>query len=254
MFVSSEANAAMKERLTEPWFSLATFSYPEATRKLVRYCNGLFDSMYGQKHFTWRCFLPSSIISVFSVLLFSQLFGRFSHFPLFQNVFDFWAVALFSLLINVWAEYFSLVETRWLLRLAERVRVSWLPLLLILDIACTSVIYIIGLWLFVYLPVAVAGLQVNPLGALRFFWSNLANPLSNPAVAAIVWSTFTTSIIFYLHCFLVLGLKCLRLTRTPLMTFLERLQKQNRLLTAMGVFLATLILLITIISKCVCGL
>ena len=147
----------MKNYLTELWFGLATFSYREAIKKSVVCCNGLFNQIYGSKHFSRRCFLPSSVISLFSVFLFSQLFGNFSHFQLFQNVFDFWAIAVFALFINVWADYFSLVETRWLLRLAERIQLKWLLLLLILDIACTSAIYIISLWLFFYLPVAVAG-------------------------------------------------------------------------------------------------
>ena len=244
----------MKNYLTELWFGLATFSYREAIKKSVVCCNGLFNQIYGSKHFSRRCFLPSSVISLFSVFLFSQLFGNFSHFQLFQNVFDFWAIAVFALFINVWADYFSLVETRWLLRLAERIQLKWLLLLLILDIACTSAIYIISLWLFFYLPVAVAGLQVDPLGAVRFFWSNLANPLSNPAVAAIVWSTFTTSLFFYLHCLLALSFKFLGLTKTPMMTFLQNLQEKDRFLTAVGVFLATLTFLITAISKFACTL
>lgn len=248
-FISKGRNLTMKNSLTELWFSLAIFSYPKAIQKSVANCNSLFDQIYGHTHFAWRCFLPSSVISILSVLLFYQLFSIFSNFRLFQSVFDFRGVVFFAVFINVWADYFSLVETRWLLRWAEKVQFKHLPFLIILDLACTSAIYVVTFWLFVYLPVAVAGLQITHIGALKFFWSNLTGPLSNPGAAAIVWSTFITSILFYFFCLSALSLKFLGLTQTPLMNFLQNLQEEDRLLTAVGLFLAALILFITTIFK-----
>jgi hypothetical protein len=248
-FISRSKNLAMRSRITDLWVKLAIFSYSEAVRKSLVYCNDLFDRIYGQRHFTWRCFLPSSAMSILATLSLILLFSSLSHVQLLDVISDMGVVVLFALLINVWADYFSLVETRWILRYTEKVQLRSLSVLLILDIVCTATIYIVTLWLCVFLPVAAAGLRVNFLGAPQFFWSNFTDPLHNPGAAALIWSTFTTSILFYLYCLLALGLKCLGLSKTPLMTFLQNLQEKDRFLTSVGLFLAPIIFIITIISK-----
>ncbi len=250
-FMSRPRNRSMRNRITDLWIKLADFSYSETVRKSLIYCNDLFNRIYGLRHFTWRCFLTSSVISILSTLSLTLLFSTFSDLDPMAVMYDLGAVVLFALLINVWADYFSLVETRWILRYAEKVQLRSLPLLLILDLVCTATIYIATLWLCVYLPVAAVGLHVNPLGAPQFFWSNLTEPLYSPGAASLVWSTFTTSILFYLYCLLALGLKCLGLARTPLMVFLQNLQERDRFLTAVGLFLAPVIFIIIVIFKLV---
>lgn len=248
-FISRPKNLAMRNRITDLYVWLDEFSYRDAIRKSLIYCNDLFNRIYGQKHFTWRCFLPSSAISILATLSLILLFSTLSDVNLLAAISDLGVVVLFALLINVWADYFSLVETRWILRYAEKVQLHSLPVLLILDFICTATIYIVTLWLCVFFPVAAAGLRVNFLGAPKFFWSNFTDPLQSPGAAALIWSTFTTSILFYLYCLLTLGMKCLGLSKTPLMAFLQNLQEKDRFLTAVGLFLAPIIFIITVILK-----
>lgn len=248
-FISKETDLILKDKVVILWISLDEFTYNEAIHRSLIYCNGLFNKIYGQRHFTWRCFLVSSLISILSTLSFLLLFSSLSDLRFLKFILDFRMVVVFALLINTWADFFSLVETRWVLHYAENARFRCLSLLLLLDLVATSSIYVVSLWLCVYLPAAFTGLQVKPFGAVEFFWSNLTCPLDNPGASALIWSTFTTSILFYLYCSFVLTIKFLGLTKTPLGHFLQNLEEEDRLLTAIGIFLGFLIACLLAVLK-----
>ena len=77
----------------------------------------VFDRFFGEKHFRWRCFYRSMLISVITITLLLYIATNFfitSEGPVsLSQIFYF--VFLFGLLINGIADYFSLLETRMLL-------------------------------------------------------------------------------------------------------------------------------------------
>jgi len=106
----------------------------------------LFDSIFGQKHFSWRCFVVSSIASSISYGLILLLF-----YPLYKE-FGIHVLPYFILpvTINIIIDYISLLETRYLLnRFKKTYSIFVLISYIALDIILTMVIFII-IWIFAY--------------------------------------------------------------------------------------------------------
>ncbi len=87
------------------------------------FCN-LFDCVFGRHHWSWRCFVRSSIASVLAVvllyILFAEILGVMGRRTL-GNL-SLWQAVLLGAAINIIPDYLSLFETRWLLKRFERVR------------------------------------------------------------------------------------------------------------------------------------
>lgn len=87
------------------------------------FCN-FFDTVFGERHLSWQCFLRSSLASVGAVvllyILFTQILGVMGGRA--PGELSLWQAVLFGAVINVVPDYLSLFETRWLLRQFERVQ------------------------------------------------------------------------------------------------------------------------------------
>ena len=111
----------------------------------------LFDSVFGKKHFTFKCFLRSSIASIVSAMIMFFIWGVlrpnefhtfFSSPNLVSNIIQ---LVFFVETLNFIPDYFSLLETRYMIRwINKSYSVKKSILVILVDGLVTGVIYFIG--------------------------------------------------------------------------------------------------------------
>ena len=114
------------------------------------FCN-LFDAVFGKKHLSWHCFIRSSLASVIAVLilyvLFSEVLGVTGERALGEL--SLWKAVLFAAVINIFPDYLSLFETRWLLKRFENIQSFKGPLaVLFADALFTGAIILLSVSVF----------------------------------------------------------------------------------------------------------
>ncbi|MDP8239189.1 MAG: hypothetical protein P9X24_08870 [Candidatus Hatepunaea meridiana] len=87
----------------------------------------------------------------------------------------------FYLLLNITVDYFSTIETNSILRIAKKVRLQYIPLLLIIDISLSTLIFII-------IPIST--------GSYYIFDSIVFKGI-RPWIGILFWSSFSSSILLY---------------------------------------------------------
>lgn len=129
--------------------------------------------------------------AVASSLLFIILVGLIVNGWIQTDLWDtFWGSVTYKLshlgfiTFNIYADSFSLLETRWVLRRGANAGVRVLLELLVLDIIASAAI-------FLFLPATLGGIDIMR-EAVMFQGTR-------PWIGVLFWSTFATSIIFYLY-------------------------------------------------------
>jgi len=144
----------------------------------------LFDTVFGERHLSWRCFVRSSLFSVLAVifvlnLLGSRIFSDTNAHPIVQA-----AILVFGILLNTIVDYFSLLETRFVLRSFRKVStLSGQLLMLVVDMALTAAIA-----LFFFALVAYVAGRTLTVGGIIAIVAGL-DPYS-----LVFYSTFFTSV------------------------------------------------------------
>lgn len=225
------------------WCLLDNFRYQEAIHKSNVLCNTLLDRIYGKRHFSFRCYAASCCFSVLSILIVIVGAIVLDIYPRPARPFYvlFCYVLPQSFLVGSWVGYLSLIETRLVLRFTSRIRTLLLPFFLALDlllsaVICWMVLLCIDPLMRPYFH-PVARWQWHSISAdAQFFltWRGFLLPPYN----VIFYSTFFTSMAFYLYCLSALFFKLVKLSRTRVMTLLEKLEGSDHLFTAIGGFLA----------------
>ena len=172
----------------------------------------VFDTVFGDKHLSWRCFLRSSVASfaglgvVVLVTLvwaeedmgFAILFSDFYGTPLFL------LLGMLGAALNLFPDYLSLLETRFVLRRMRRAGgvglVGWLAL----DWLLTTAIFGFGVLFLVVFLVASSG---EGLGRdllaewVQLFWLELPELLTggNEFLSFYLWTTYLISIWLWLY-------------------------------------------------------
>ena len=83
----------------------------------------LFDAVFGERHFSLRCMLRSTVASLIAVVLIWSLMGNVGALGLrIRAELSLGSVLVLALAVNVVADYVSLLETRYLLGRMHRVR------------------------------------------------------------------------------------------------------------------------------------
>ncbi|MCD4843020.1 MAG: hypothetical protein K8R25_00870, partial [Methanosarcinales archaeon] len=136
----------------------------------------------------YRIFLKISpirtiVISLLSMFIIYLLFDETRN-SLFSDFNKYGWFLLLYLLLNIFADSFSILETRYIFQKAFSVNSIRSIFLLVLDIVASGFIFLI-------IPLSTGNLQVF-LDAL-FFKGN------SPWFGILFWSTFSTSIIFYIY-------------------------------------------------------
>jgi hypothetical protein len=174
----------------------------------------MFDSVFGERHLSWRCFWRSSIASFLAtgmlLILWAMLrpaeWGKLYHSESFVKIIGLWALG--TAFLNIPADYFSLLKSRSIIRVMSSTRsVGWVSVLLALDVIVTVGIFIGSSTLLLAIT-SLTGSRVPlrdvPAAELHFLRDAvfLARPLDlPPGVAAGIWfySAFFTSIWVWLY-------------------------------------------------------
>jgi hypothetical protein len=191
-----------------------------------------FDSIFGKKHFSLRCFLISCLCSMLFVFAIYFLFG-----PVFGLLeqrtgsrYSFAEILLMGMLINFIPDYLSLFETRWLLnRFKQNSSSLGIALLLLTDIFISAMIILPTIVIYYYATDSSL---------------SLAHTVAAFSVTAIFfYSTFLTSIWAWLFGLSIFFLRLFR--KTSLHKLLDVEEKANR---SIGIVAASLVLIVGVLS------
>lgn len=201
-----------------------------------QFCN-MFDAVFGSQHLSWRCFLRSSVASVLSVILLYTMLAKILNvmngraLPE-QGIGDLnlWKVVLIGAAINIFPDYLSLLETRWLIKHFEKVHsITGQLAVLFVDAIFTGSIIWLGINVFQFLRGADVLSAVEMLALFSVF-------------SLFFYSTFLTSVWVWLYC---LSTSLMRLfSRTPLRNILPLGTKPVEQIALMG---ASMILVVGLI-------
>jgi len=245
--ISKEEEDRQKLKIIQWWNKLDEFSFDQAVKVSNIYFNNLFNSIFGPKILSWRCFLVSSLLSLLSVLLIAALFimlGQFTEGHFWYQDTRLFLLIPISLFLNIWVDYISLIETRYVLKWSARYETKYLPLFLIIDLLITASLYIVPLILILYFQ--HSELDESFIDATMEVLRDIFHPSygSEPHIRVCVYSTFTTSILFYLYLVSTIFFKLIGLSKTRMMILLEKLEDSNQLFKALGGFLAAIVALV----------
>ena len=179
----------------------------------------MFDSIFGKRHFTWRCFWRSCVASVVAVVICSLIFWwlRPEHTPMAIGFrMTEWVLGIIGIIavVNLFPDFVSLLETRLILRLLRGGRSRWTTICaaLIADFLATAVILTMG-----FLGLALLGLMHSsePLNTYNYGFLNTGASLvrgfkltplvdydgtsMGSSVGVFLWSTYFTSIWLWLY-------------------------------------------------------
>lgn len=107
----------------------------------------VFDSIFGEKHFSFKCFGKSSLIST-SVVILLLLWGLFFVTGIDNVVIDeerFLELIFLTFFINNIGDYISLLETRYLLKFMENKSIITQLLIIFFDLFLTTCICYVGI-------------------------------------------------------------------------------------------------------------
>lgn len=179
----------------------------------------VFDGIFGKKHFSWRCIIGSCIASVVAVLILTILwyaiwpenfYGIFSIISLHEFLLIY---LLITILFNLFFDYFSLLETRWIIdRIKDTNSTPKILGFLAIDLAATVSIFLIGMTISLFPIIYIVSLfsiNYRPLEyfeMLSHYWGELyygitLNSERGNDITVGVWlySTFFTSIWVWLY-------------------------------------------------------
>ena len=138
---------------------LLTDDYKKALRDWPTLFILIFDTLFHKKHFTWKCFKRSSLASAFLVLIMASIITSLHGqniwdngvFPSMGLPFSTVYFLIFTVVFNFLPDYLSLFETRKLVQLMTRTTPVLFPVILLLDIFFTLILFTLFLFLGIYL-------------------------------------------------------------------------------------------------------
>ena len=209
------------------WLKLNTPDAIDLSRDAnLLFCE-LFDRIYGRSHFKWRRVWTSIVSSFLGLialtaiigyekLIWPEIFGILSEF--FGLIFDIATsgnfgildlaieeqsiefflgivVLILPILLNLIPDYFSLIETRIILEVSKGRGANGIVVLWFIDIALTTIIFLIGFLVFEISLFLIMGLEFD----LSNFFSYLPDPIFDPKYALIFFlTTFVTSLFWFM--------------------------------------------------------
>ena len=206
LFQAAEKTATPdgKKRVSDWLKNLAAKSISETIVESPKWFIEMFDRFFGEKHLTKRCFFMSSmasfisvfVITIIWVILFQAQAQEFSY--LFQLTLDriLFEAFIIALILNILPDYFSLLETRYILKNMERGSLKRLTMILFLDVIFSGGIFILFALFFFYIlgDLNLDEITINTIFEdFIFFEQKTSRNLS-----VFFYSTYFTSIWMYL--------------------------------------------------------
>lgn len=203
--IEQTANKKAKEGTAKWLKSMAEKSISQTIVESPIWFIEAFDSVFGKKHLTWRCFWRSCIASIAGVLVMTILLGilnpnswkqLFIYGDTKEAVF---VIFLGTSIFNFVPDYISLLETRWILSKATYKDINALIALLILDVVITGGIFLLCMGVIVWVIGLIRGdvIPVNEfLGAISdaIRFTDRTGPLT---MGIFFYAAYFTSVWFY---------------------------------------------------------
>lgn len=234
-----------------------------------------FQNIFGDKHFSKKCFLRSSIISllllfILQIFLFHILKSDTNLMAIEAILISLPPVLVFLVPINIMADFFSLLETRILLRLfAQKKRAISRGAILLFDVLLTSIIWIISTLLILVIVQIIdiaptvremngfmkdiieiwRGDDFEPLYMTKYSTLTWGNEDNFPAVIALysaMLTTLSTSVWFYLYVISVFSLKITRSNSIFFNFFKNILPIKTKPFRSMGMIATSIVVVILI--------
>ncbi|MEP6342234.1 MAG: hypothetical protein ABJ275_02885, partial [Maricaulaceae bacterium] len=148
-----------------------------------------FDEIYSPKMWSWKRLKSSAFSSLISVFVLFILFdGNFLNILGKRAVDDLtiYSVVIFGVILNLVPDFFSIAQTRWVIRtISKTKRFSWQVLLLLIDLLFTMLVILVPLIIFQRIayrvPVSINS-ALEPIASYRstsiFFYSTFLTSLS----------------------------------------------------------------------------
>lgn len=204
------ANRDAKRKAANWLKSLAKKSISETIIETPKWFIRAFDSIFGERHLTWRCFRRScvaSITAVFFMIIIYRLYDSSSWELIFFSVGGrsliglsaaiIIALFVITLIVNLVPDYLSLLETRWILSKAENAGIMRLAMLLILDVIITGGIFVF--WSGISMYVFIRGIMFSEgvHSSIDLFFEKVRYFTQFP-IGIYFYAAYFTSIWFYL--------------------------------------------------------
>ena len=167
----------------------------------------LFDAIYGSRPVSIKRIVRSTICSLLAIVLVSILADPMSTFPFSEIISgkDIGIVLSVTFFLNPLIDYFSLLETRWILTLAARGTLKRIIFLGFFDLALTTFIFYVGLnvYLFFHFGILFDDWSTNVMSLGKFI-----RIITSPQEAQVFFiSTFFTSVLWFLYVGFVIVVK-----------------------------------------------
>ena len=230
------------------WNELDEFNVAETVRRSPAFFVRLFDIVYGPRAFSWKRAGMSILTTLVAVFVVWRI-------PAVQTKYQITDTDIVSLVVlpfivicmlisNLIVDFISYNKTAWILKRAEDKKLWQLGLLLILDVVLTVAIYIVGTTAILAVP--MRAFIETPKGVPRIvgvLGFVLYTIRGNPDIhmSPFFFATFATSVLFYLFLLSSLAVRILGLSRTRLMTLIERLERSDQLFKSIGAVLGALL-------------
>lgn len=148
MYADTHMPAVRRKELSE------FIANPESDSNWASVFIYLFDGIFGEKHLSPRCFFVSAAFSLVSVAIIWSFLGGYDTLSVrIGNEVSLGAIIPIALVVNVLADYLSLLQTRWMIGKASEVRRFWIHgLIIFADFLATAAIIWIAIWLFIRSP------------------------------------------------------------------------------------------------------
>lgn len=162
----------------------------------------VFDSIFGKKHLSWRCFWRSCVASLIAVIVVTSIWGvlRPEHLASYLVGLQDWLgddmlVGLLAFVIlNLFPDYISLLESRYIIRRMSTAQHSpgRILSLLVLDVVLTVSIFFAAL-----LPLAFIGAYAFGVSALEVYTKVMAEILEHGVFLSSEYDSLSFGIFFY---------------------------------------------------------
>ena len=164
----------------------------------------IFDTIYGERTWSWRRVYRSALLSLFFVLFSVLIIGiENTYIGTTREHQEIIYISMIFFSINLFIDFVSLLETRWIIeQMRKRRTATFFAMWVILDIVLTSGIYFFLLGTIVVVTAAVQIGRIDKIISILIsadFASSFARTLFAPHMALPFFvSTFGTSILWYM--------------------------------------------------------
>lgn len=248
----------IKLKIIEMWVAIQSVELLASIHKIQCCFLLVFDAAYGKKHLSLKCFVRSCLSSIlFSALLLPILtyYGFFwtfkypetsnPYFSVYVSWFSYLVDAVIdpflyqdfsltgALFLSLLLDYFSLLETRFLLR-SKKESINGMILLLIIDIVFSLTIYMLPIFI---IYVGVAGGEVSDFIDIIIPGGHGRKEFLTP----FTYASICTSFIFHAFIIVSLFMRLMFKLKLPAVYLLEWMETTTRPTTAILSVLAAIV-------------